>query len=285
MTGWHVDPAALSAWVEGTSGSIAGASVEQHLVRCEECRNAVAGLVPIEGVPGDWDQVLAQVSAGRSGRVERGLTRLGLQVGDAVVIAATPVLRVAWAAALAVVLGFILLASMLGHDGGRALFLVVAPLLPVVGVAAAYGPSTDPSYELVVGAPYRMMRLILLRTAAVLVTAMPVMTAAGFLLPWRGVVAVAWLLPSLAFTVAVLGASVWVDPSAAAGAIAVGWICAVAVSAHYGSLLTVLAPSALLGYGVLVLAGVLVLGVRAASPEDAWRPSAIRSLVRTGRER
>jgi hypothetical protein len=284
MTGWHIDEAVLEAWVEGRSGSLAGASVEQHLVRCEQCRSAVAGLVPLESVPGDWDRVLAAVSVGRSGQVEQALRRLGLRVGDAVVIGAAPVLRVAWAAALGLVLGFILLASMLGQDGGRAVFLMLAPLLPVAGVAAAYGPSTDPSYELVVSAPYRMIRLVLLRTASVLVTAMPILVAAGLLLPWRGTDAVAWVLPSLAFTVAVLGASVWVDPSAAAASVAIGWICAVAASARYGDILTVLAPVALAGYAALMLAGALLLTVRAASPEDAWRLPDNWSLTRTGRE-
>jgi hypothetical protein len=284
VNGWHIDEAALSAWVEGTSGSIVAASVEQHLVRCEQCRNAVAGLVPVESVPGDWDHVLAEVSAGRSGRAEHALRRLGLGVGDAVVIGAAPVLRVAWVAALGLVLGFILLASLLGHDGGRAVFLLVAPLLPVAGVAAAYGPSTDPSYELVVSVPYRMIRLVLLRTVSVLVTSMPIMVAAGLLLPWQGSDAVAWVLPSLAFTVAVLGSSVWVDPSAAAGAVAIGWVGAVAASARYGDILTVLAPAALVGYAALMLAGALLLTVRAASPKDAWRLPDNWSLTRAGRE-
>jgi hypothetical protein len=285
MTGWHVERAALSAWVEGTSGSIAAASVEQHLVSCEQCRGAVADLVPIESIACDWDSVLAEVSAGGSMQVQHVLRRLGLRVGDAVVIGAAPVIRVAWAAALAVVLGFILLASMLGRDGGLFLFLALAPLTPVVGVAAAYGPATDPSYELVVAAPYRITRLVLLRSVAVLLTAVPIMAAAGLLLPWQGVGAVAWVVPSLAFTVVVLGASAWVDPSAAAAIVAAGWIAALIASAHFGDVLAVLAPSALLAYGGVMLAGALLLTMRAASPEDAWRPHGTWTSIRTGRRR
>jgi anti-sigma factor RsiW len=152
MTTWHVDDSSLGAWVEGTSGPITSASIEQHLVQCEQCRAAVADLVRIDEVPGAWDNVLAEV-AGGAGLVERVLVRLGLRSGDAVVVGAAPVLRIAWAAGLAAVLGFILVASMAGHDRGLALFLALAPLMPVAGVAAAYGPSADPSYELALAAP------------------------------------------------------------------------------------------------------------------------------------
>ena len=42
-------------------------------------------------------------------------------------------------------------------------FLLVAPLVPVLGVATAYGPSWDPLEGLVVTAPYGRTRLILVR--------------------------------------------------------------------------------------------------------------------------
>jgi len=280
MNTWHVDASALSAWVEGTSGPIVGASVEQHLVDCEQCRAAVAGLVPVEDVPGRWDDVLAEV-AGGVGLLERILVRFGLQAGDAVVVGAAPVLRVAWAAGLAVVLGFILVASLLGHDHGQALFLALAPLLPVAGVAAAYGPSVDPSYELGLAAPYRLIRLVLLRSVAVLLAAVPITVAAGLLLPLDGHTAVVWVLPALAFTLVVLGAGSWVDPWAAAVAIGTGWVVAVGVSARLGDVLAVVAPSALVGYVVLIVAGVLVLVL--GTP--AWRLDGQWSPVQPGRER
>jgi hypothetical protein len=279
MSTWHVDASTLGAWVEGRSGPVTSASVEQHLVRCEQCRAAVADLVPVEDVPGAWDDVLAEV-AGGAGLVERVLVRLGLQAGDAVVVGAAPVLRIAWAVGLAAVLGFILVASIAGHDRGLALFLALAPLVPVAGVAAAYGPSADPSYELALAAPYRMIRLVLLRSAAVLLTAVPITIAAG-LLPLDGATAVAWVLPSLAFTLVVLGAGSWVDPWAAAVAVGAGWVAAVAVSARLGDALAVLAPTALVGYAALVVAGalILVLGTPAWRLDGQWSP------MQPGRER
>lgn len=280
MTTWHVDPSTLGAWVEGRSGPIASASIEQHLVRCARCRAAVAGLVPVADVPGSFDDVLAQVSGG-TGPVERVLVRVGLPAGDAVVVGAAPVLRIAWAAGLAAVLGFILVASLVGHDHGQAVFLALAPLLPVAGVAAAYGPGVDPSYELALAAPYRMIRLALLRSVAVLLAAVPITVVAGLLLPLDGATGVLWVLPSLAFTLLVLGAGSWVDPWTAAVAVGIGWVTAVAVSARLGDVLAVLAPFALVGYVVLVVVGalVLVLGTPAWRLDGQWSP------MQPGRER
>ena len=280
MNTWHVDASTLGAWVEGTSGPITSASIEQHLVQCAQCRAAVAGLVRIEDVPGSWDDVLAEVSGG-AGLVERVLVRLGLRAGDAVVVGAAPVLRIAWSAGLAAVLGFILVASLVGDDHGQALFLALAPLMPVAGVAAAYGPSADPSYELGLAAPYRMIRLVLLRSAAVLLAAVPITVAAGLLLPLDGATGVAWVLPALAFTVLVLGAGSWVDPWAAAVAVGAGWVTAVAVSARLGDVLAVLAPSAVVGYVVLIVAGALVI----ALGTPAWRLDGQWSPMQPGRER
>jgi hypothetical protein len=280
MNTWHVDASALGAWIEGTSGPITGASIEQHLVQCAQCRAAVAALVRIEDVPGSWDDVLAEVSGG-AGLVERLLVRIGLRAGDAVVVAAAPVLRIAWTAGLAVVLGFIFVASMVGDAHGQALFVALAPLMPVAGVAAAYGPSADPSHELGLAAPYRMIRLVLLRSAAVLLTAVPITVAAGLLLPLDGATGVAWVLPALAFTVVVLGTGSWVDPGAAAVAVGAAWVTAVALSARLGDVLAVLAPSAIVGYVVLIVAGALIL----ALGTPAWRLDGQWSLVQPGRER
>jgi hypothetical protein len=280
MNTWHVDESMLGAWVEGTSGPVASASIEQHLVQCPRCRAAVAGLVRIEDVPGSWDDVLAEV-AGGVGLLERVLVILGLRAGDAVVVVAAPVFRIAWTAGLAAVLAFISVASMIGDDHGQALFLALAPLMPVAGVAAAYGPSADPSYELGLAAPYRMIRLVLLRSAAVLLAAVPITVAAAFLLPLHGATGVAWVLPALAFTIIVLGAGSWIDPWAAAVGVGAMWVSAVAVSARLGDVLAVLAPSAVIGYLAIIVAGALIL----ALGTPAWRLDGKWSSIQPGRER
>ena len=49
----------------------------------------------------------------------------------------------------------------------RCSFLALAPLLPLAGVAAAFGAALDPTYEIGLAAPLSAVRLLLLRTVAV----------------------------------------------------------------------------------------------------------------------
>jgi hypothetical protein len=272
MTTWHASGAALQGWVDGTCGPVVGASVEQHVVHCAQCRAEVAVMVPGESLASGWEAVLATVEMPRPTLLERFLLRIGLPPADTVIIATAPRILVGWLTGLVCVLGFTFVArDVAGQDGMLVAFLLAAPLLPVVGVALAYGPGADPSYDAVLATPYRMFRLVLLRTAAVLVVALPLIAAVGLLLPIATTAAVAWLLPATGFVVVVLGVSSWVNPEYAAGAIAAGWVGAVAWAVRVGDPLAVVAPFAMLGYAALLTAGCVVLGGRLLSSSPSWR--------------
>ena len=47
MTGWHLDDAVLLRYVERTDLLAEGASVEQHLLCCEQCRARVNAAVDV----------------------------------------------------------------------------------------------------------------------------------------------------------------------------------------------------------------------------------------------
>lgn len=269
--GWHAETEALQRWVAGAAGPLTSASVEQHVARCVDCQAKVGALVSAESLRAGWENVLAEVELPRPGSVERLLCRLGVAPSDALVMASAVTLRLAWLAGLVGVLGFTLLAAALGPEGGVALFLIAAPLIPVAGVAAAYGPSADPSYEATLAAPYAMIRLVLLRVAAVLATSAPLTVAAGLLLPVSTLTAVAWLLPAAGFTAAVLTASNWIDPEPAAVVVGIAWAGAVAFAARSGDPLDVFAVPALVGYAVLLVAAGGVLGHRLLAAEPSWR--------------
>jgi hypothetical protein len=246
-------------------------SVEEHVLRCAQCRGDVAAIVTPEQLRPVWDDVLAEIEVPRKRPIERVLTWVGLSSSDAIVVASAVALRAAWVLGVIVVLSFAVLAAMLGNEGGLGLFLVAAPLIPVWGVAAAYGPSADPSYEAVVAAPYALIRLVLLRTALVLVTSSPFAIAAGLALPSSPVVAVAWLLPAAGFIVTVLTASNWVDPAFAAAVVGVGWIVAVGFAIRGGDPLLVFSPAALATYLVLITASGLILLHRLLGAAPSWR--------------
>lgn len=267
---WHVGDDTLRDWVDGTAGQLVGASVEQHLVTCERCRDAVTALVGTDELD-TWDGVLAAVEVPARPLAERLLTRLGLAGSDAKVVASAPAMHAPWVIGLTVVIAFVTVSAIFADVGGLLLFLLVAPLVPVVGVAAAYGPSSDPTYEVVLVAPYATARMVLLRAAAVLLTSVPLVVLAGLPLPGAAWVSVAWLLPAAGFIAVVLTAGIWVDPMYAATVVAVAWVGAVVTSERNGDPLAVFAPLAMTVYaGVLVIA-VLVLLQHLLSTTPSWR--------------
>ena len=74
-------------------------------------------------------------------------------------------------------------------------FLVLAALLPLAGVAAAYGPGIDPSYEIGVAAPMSSFHLILVRASTVLASTAALAALAALTLPRVGWTAAAWIVP------------------------------------------------------------------------------------------
>jgi hypothetical protein len=110
-------------------------------------------------------------------------------------------------------------------------FLALAPLLPLAGIAAAYGPGIDPTYEIGLVAPMRSFGLLLIRAVAVLVSTMVLSTIAALFLPgfdWR---VIAWLLPSLGLVTGSLALSTIVHPLRAAIAVAAMWLVGISAAA------------------------------------------------------
>ncbi|MEU8650194.1 zf-HC2 domain-containing protein [Streptomyces sp. NPDC048737] len=143
--------------------------------------------------------------------------------------AAGPAVRGAWSVAVvAVALGAVGLAYGAGVTGARPLLLALAPVVPVLGVALSYGPHADPVHEIAAASPAGGLRLLLTRTAAVLLVCLPVLTLAGLLLPGSGAPgAAAWLLPGLALTLASLALAGYVGSRTGAAVTGGGWLCAV----------------------------------------------------------
>src|SRR6202041_3951923 len=73
-------------------------------------------------------------------------------------------------------------------------FLLVAPLLVLTGVAAAFLPTFDPAFRLAVAAPFSGFTLLLVRAVAALAAALVPVVGAAFLLPGPGWLPVALLL-------------------------------------------------------------------------------------------
>src|SRR5262245_49179940 len=228
---WHADGELLAAYAAGDL-DVAGAwSVEAHLTSCAGCRELAGALVGPERPRRVRAALIDAVDVPRTGVAERLLVRLGVAEHTARLLAATPALRGSWLLAVAVALGFAVLAARVGQGPDASLaFLTVAPLLPLAGIAVAYGPGIDPTYEIGLAAPMRSFKLLLLRAAAVLGTATLLAAAASLALPGLGPGAAGWLLPSLALTVSSLALATRVEPLRAIGITAGAWVVAVVVT-------------------------------------------------------
>jgi hypothetical protein len=220
-----------------------------------------------------WTEITERLDAPRPSLVERGLTRLGLSDSDARLAASAPALRVAWLVALVAVLLFCVAGSASTRVGPD-LFLLLAPALPSVGVALAYGRWTDPTYEVSQATPYSAVRLICLRTALVLVVTVTLAGVTGILLPGHDT-AVLWLLPAAALVTSTLALSAWMRPEVAGALTAGTWVLFVGVYwENEASLEPVFGEAGQLAALVLLLAaGLAVYGARRVHAYDVRRYS------------
>lgn len=223
MNDWHADPESLARYAAGSLAGPRAASVEAHLLACAHCRGELAGRADTQRLAAVWGGVIDLVDRPTPGLVERLLQLLGVRGDVARLLAATPSLRLSWLAGLVVTLAFAVLAA---HEGpGRlGLFLVMAPLLPLVGVAAAFGPVTDPAHELVAASPMGAFHLFLLRAMAVVGATVALTGAATLALPHHGLAATTWLLPALALTVGSVALATYIPPLKAAVTLATLWV-------------------------------------------------------------
>jgi len=225
MTGsWHLDDDLLDTYAEGRPlGPALVASVETHLERCPTCQ---ARLVPTADLPrldAVWAEVTETLDAPRPSLLERLLLRVGVPEDLARLVAVTPSLQLSWITGTAIALA---LALAVAHSGERgvALFLALAPVLPVAGVAVAFSARTDPLHEVALAAPYSSFKLLLVRSAAVLLATLVLAVPAAALLPSTPLVAAAWLLPALALVCTSLALATRVEPVVSSAGLSATWL-------------------------------------------------------------
>ena len=229
----HIDEQLLIGYCELSVTAATAAAIEAHLMSCAGCRADLAdvaisaddALVNQQSV---WDGVLERVDRPTRSITERVLGVLPVRPDTAKLLATTPALRLAWLAAVVFVAAFAVAAARMEGDGPW-LLLVIAPLLPVAGVATAYGPALDSTYEIGVAAPLSGLRLILLRTLAVIATTIPLLAVAALAAPSGGWAVFGWLLPSVALVAITLALSTAISPERAGVVVGVGWLVALVV--------------------------------------------------------
>ena len=225
MTAWHVDDDLLDTYAEGRPMTPAlMASVETHLEHCASCQSRVVPAVDPARLDAVWAEVVDALDAPRVSWLERLLLRLHVAPATARLLAVTPSLQLSWLTGTAIALALALAAAHSG-DAGVALFLALAPVLPVAGVAVAFSARTDPLHGIAVAAPYSSYRLLLVRSAAVVATTLLLAIPAAALLPSTPWVAAAWLLPALALTCTCLALAARIDPVVSSVGLVTAWLC------------------------------------------------------------
>ena len=172
------------------------------------------------------EMVMGEILAPRRSRFERCLLRLRMPEPTARLVAATPSLRWSWIAAVCAVLLF---AASASGNATRpadqlAVLLALAPLVPIVAVAATYGPRADRSYEVTLVAPLSGLRLLIVRTLTVVAATAAITLLAAVTAPTGGWLRFAWLLPSAATTTVTLALASRIPIAKATAIVGVSWL-------------------------------------------------------------
>jgi hypothetical protein len=178
----------------------------------------------------NWRAIVAELDAPARSKLERILLALRLPEPIARTLVATPALRRAWFVATGVALLFGLGAADTTKPGASLLMLLaLAPMVPVVGVALAYGPGSDPAHEVTIATPMSGLRLVLLRSTAVVACSIGAAAVATLLLRDKTWMSIAWLVPSLALPAVCLALSTYVAPRRAALIVGGLWLVPLSV--------------------------------------------------------
>ncbi|MDQ3383987.1 MAG: zf-HC2 domain-containing protein [Actinomycetota bacterium] len=259
-TEWHFDQELAGRYADGRVGSILAASIEQHLLQCPACRGLLRPAVAVDRLDRVWEEIVERVQAPRTGLLERALRRVGVDEATARLVAVTPSLRTSWLAGTTVVLLLALLAAQTSAQT-VAVFLLLAPVLPVAGVALAFGPATDPAHEIVASTPHSSVHLLAVRTVVVVGSSVLPATVAAVFLPASAWTAMAWLMPALALTMGTLALSTRVAPHVAASAMTLLWVAVVVrgLVRHHDPLFAAAPSVQLASVAALVLAAAVLV--------------------------
>jgi hypothetical protein len=217
-----------------------------------------------------WQAVHAEITTPRLPWALRLLARLGVPEDDLVVLAGARDLLLSWSVAVGAAMVCALVTGLAPArlpGGPQALFLILAPLVPVLAVVATYD-ATDPFRELTEASPFSKLRLALLRTSAALTAAVPLTVAVALIVPALNEYFAAWLLPGLALTASTLILLTWLTAWVACAVTSVGWIAGASAAAGNGTIDTVATTAGQVGFAVAVVV-LAALFVRAGTVQHA----------------
>jgi hypothetical protein len=279
---------AVASYADGSLGSAAEWSVEAHLPGCPACRAVLATCTDAGRLAANRAELLARIGLPKPGLLGRALRRCGVPEHVTVLLEATPSLRRSWLAGvllvLAVAVGAAKLAAAPSLSAPALLrspgmtdwpvlypFLVVAPLLPLAAVAAAFSPPLDPAYRLASAAPVSMVWLLCVRTISVIAATLIPVALAALALPGPLWLAVTLLLPALALCAAALGLATVIRPAVAVTGVAAGWmVLVIGLAVPAGRPSAAFGMAAQLTAAAVLLASIALVAARRDTINYGW---------------
>jgi hypothetical protein len=238
-------------------------AIEVHLESCARCRRALADVVAEQrprstALLGDiWSTMdITAVAGTRRSAWRRAMLWLSTWATPAM----TP-----WLGMTVVVLALAWFADLAGQQmaPGLSVVTLLAPIAPLLGIAAAWGRNLDSAYELVAATPRAGLYLVLRRTVAVLVAVIPLLLLANWA---TGTTSAFWLLPCLGFTVATLALGALIGVFRAATILIGLWAALVVLpSLATDQLSLTLRAVSVPGWIAVVVVGAVLVGVRTSS--------------------
>jgi hypothetical protein len=280
--------AAVVSYADGTLDSATEWSVEAHVPGCPACRAVLATRTDASRLAASRAELLARIALPKPGLTGRVLRRCGVPEHVTVLLEATPSLRRSWLAAVLLVLAVAVTTARLatappsfapdllrepGMTDWAVLdpFLVVAPLLPLAAVAAAFSPALDPAYPLASAAPVSMVWLLCVRTVAVIATTLIPVALAALALPGPLWLAVTLLLPALALCSVALGLATVIRPAIAVTTVAAGWmVLVIGLAGLAGRPSAATGTTAQLTAAAVLLASIALLAARRETINYGW---------------
>ncbi|GGW68422.1 zf-HC2 domain-containing protein [Streptomyces griseoloalbus] len=261
MSGEHASVRIIDGYARGGTDIAADEvwALEAHLEACRVCRDRLSAAVAAQApavvalVDTVWAGLGPRLAATAvMPRRRRWAARLSRWL--------TPTMVPWLAMAVSVTLLALLLDLADTAPGEVSLVLLLAPVLPVFGVAASWARGLDPAYELTASAPRAGLYLVLRRTMSVLAVVVPALLVGGWA---TGVTAAQWLLPCLAFTSTTLALGGVVGVTRAAVSLVAVWAAVVVAPTLAASRTAVaLQTGALPVWGLILALGIGVVIAR-----------------------
>ena len=222
---WHVSDRELERYADHTIPAVARSSVEAHLLGCERCRQQLSlvrrSTAHAEAAAVMWSRIADRVDVTRR-PLRSTTTAVQVSTSSPLLLAATTIVAVG-------VITSVAIAAVAAPRASLPLFVMLAPLAPVVGAVLAFQTGIDPAGQLATATPLASGRLPYLRALLSSGAALVAVAVASVFVPVGLDDVAVWLLPGSALTAVVVAISTWVDPRRVALTLACGWALAVSM--------------------------------------------------------